>query len=120
MVFFLYIFFSFCFRNTEYDRAFRSIGLPGDFVVSENANYDVIVFPPTQTGPRHGGHGHFSYVIDDNMGYSYRVNRRREKACYLKCISCNARRILYYANPQVGVVDLFLDFVWFVMTVLYF
>ena len=97
------IFCFFC-RMASYDRAFRSLGLPADFVISDGANYDLIVFPATGTGPSHGGHGHFSFIIDDDHGYSYGINRRREKACYLKCIkrSCNARRILYYADPLVS------------------
>ena len=88
----------------SYDRAFRSLGLPADFVISDGANWDLVVFAPTVDGPIHGGHGHFGFILDDNNGYSYAINRRGAKACYLKCIkqSCNARRILYYADALVS------------------
>ena len=64
----------------------------GNFEVQEKANYDIVPYPK---GAK------YEYVVDDKDGYSYRKNKLKDTALYLKCVACNARRVLRFDDPQV-------------------
>ena len=80
------------FRIKRYDQIYAEIGLPPNFTVSENANYDIVVYPDG---------GKIDFLVDDAKGYSYKKNKVKPNGLYLRCIACKATRVLHYNDNQV-------------------
>ena len=76
----------------RYDQIYREIGLPENFILSDNSNFDVVVFPAG---------GRIDFVINDLEGFSYRKNKVKHSGIYLRCVGCKATRVLNYSDNQV-------------------